>query len=78
MKNRDALLLPALCCALQGCWIAHLDRPYGIWPAAVTTRPAAAMKLPNHDLLKVDGPANMVIFRGRKYSELLSRPQYDR
>lgn len=36
------------------------------------------MKLPDHGMLRVGGPANLVIFRGRKYSELFSRPQIDR
>ncbi len=67
-----------LCDHMQGCRICHLDRPYGSWPQAVTSTPAAAMKLPDHGRLRVGGPANLVVFRGRKYSELLSRPQYDR
>lgn len=62
----------------QGCCICHLDRPYGSWPTAVTSVPAAAMKLPHHGIIRSGGPANLVVFRGRKYSELLSRPQHDR
>lgn len=63
---------------MQGCRISHLDRPYSTWPAAVTSVPADAMRLDSHGRLKVGGPANFVVFRGRKYSELMSRPQYDR
>lgn len=80
----------------QSCRIAHLDRPYGDWPCAVTSVPADAMmkhktmmgedKDGNNDKnnnimacrLGVGGPADFVIFRGRTYSELLSRPQVDR
>jgi len=36
------------------------------------------MHLPQHGRIGVGLPANFVIFRGRRYSELLSRPQYDR
>ena len=88
----------------QSCRIAHLDRPYGDWPCAVTSVPADAMmkhKMKMGDRegdkrssssssnnnnnmmimacrLGVGGPADFVIFRGRTYSELLSRPQVDR
>lgn len=36
------------------------------------------MHLPEHGRIGVGLPADFVIFRGRRYSELLSRPQYDR
>jgi cytosine deaminase len=62
----------------QGCRMAHLDRPYEDWVRTVTSIPAAAMRLPGHGCLEVGAPANLVIFRGRRYSELLSRPQFDR
>ncbi|KAL4442940.1 hypothetical protein ABPG77_008431 [Micractinium sp. CCAP 211/92] len=62
----------------QSCRMAHLDRPYGDWPQAVTSIPADAMHLPEHGRIGVGLPADFVIFRGRRYSELLSRPQYDR
>lgn len=58
--------------------MAHLDRPYGDWPQAVTSVPATAMGLRTHGRVAPGLPANLVIFRGRRYSELLSRPQYDR
>ncbi|KAK9817658.1 hypothetical protein WJX72_000267 [[Myrmecia] bisecta] len=62
----------------QSCRIGHLDRPYGDWPTAVCSAPADAMKLLDHGRLQVEGPANLIIFRGRRYSEVLARPQYDR
>jgi cytosine deaminase len=63
----------------QGCRMAHLDRPYGSWINTVTSIPANAMKMFEHGRLTPGGPANFIIFpTARKYSELLSRPQYDR
>ncbi|KAI3436637.1 hypothetical protein D9Q98_006053 [Chlorella vulgaris] len=62
----------------QSCRMAHLDRPYGDWPRAVTSTPANAMGLRRHCRIGVGLPADLVVFRGRRYSELLSRPQYDR
>lgn len=62
----------------QGCRMAHLDRPYGNWIRSVTSTPANAMKLPSHGRLAVGAPADFILFRGRRYSELLSRPQWDR
>jgi cytosine/adenosine deaminase-related metal-dependent hydrolase len=63
----------------ESCRIGHLDRPISRWPLAVTARPAGIMGLPeNSGLVSVGGPANLVVFRGRHYSELLSRPQLDR
>ena len=58
--------------------IAHLDRPVGTWPAAVTRVPAEIMRLPGCGLLKAGAPADLVLFNARGYSELLSRPQGDR
>lgn len=62
----------------QGTRMAHLDRPYGDWVRCVTSTPADAMGLSQHGRLAPGGPADFVIFRARKYSELLSRPQLDR
>jgi cytosine deaminase len=62
----------------QAVRIAHLDRPYGDWPAAVTRTPAAEMGLADAGRLAAGGPADIIVFRGRYYSELLSRQQSDR
>lgn len=62
----------------QGVRLGHLDRPYSDWPNAVTQHPADAMQLPEHGRIAIGGPANFVLFRARRYSELLSRPQIDR
>ncbi|MEG4216333.1 cytosine deaminase [Microcoleus sp. Pol14C6] len=58
--------------------IAHLDRPYGDWPCAVTKTPADLMGLPNLGRIAVGLPADLILFKARNFSELLSRPQGDR
>ncbi|MEG4494158.1 cytosine deaminase [Microcoleus sp. D3_18_C4] len=58
--------------------IAHLDRPYGDWPCAVTKTPADLMGLPNLGKIAVGLPADLILFKARNFSELLSRSQGDR
>jgi cytosine deaminase len=58
--------------------IVHLDRPYGDWPRAVTRTPADLMGLGPAGRLGAGLPADLVLFCGRGFSELLSRPQTDR
>jgi cytosine deaminase len=58
--------------------IAHLDRPYADWPRAVTATPAEVMGLADPGRIGPGQPADLVLFRGRDLSELLSRPQADR
>ena len=58
--------------------IAHLDRPLGAWPRAVTRTPAALMGLPGTGVIGVGGPADLLLLRARSDTELLSRPQSDR
>jgi cytosine/creatinine deaminase len=62
----------------QAARIAHLDRPYADWPRAVTAAPAAVMGLSDRGTIRVGAPADLVLFRGRTMSELLSRRQHDR
>jgi cytosine/creatinine deaminase len=62
----------------QSARIAHLDRPYGDWCRAVTMTSADLMKLPDIGRIGVGLPANLILFKARYYSELLSRPQHDR
>lgn len=57
--------------------ILHLDHPFADWPRAVTAEPAAAMGL-EAGQLRVGAPADVVLFRARHMTELLSRPQSDR
>ena len=58
--------------------IAHLDRPWGDWPCAVTKTPADLMGLPNLGRIAVVLPAYLILFKARNFSELLSRAQGDR
>jgi cytosine deaminase len=58
--------------------IAHLDRPYADWSRAVTATPAEVMGLAGAGRIGPGQPADLVLFRGRDLSELLSRPQADR
>lgn len=58
--------------------IAHLDHPIGDWPAAVTVTPANVMGLPDHHGLAPGMIADLLIFEGRDWSEVLSRPQSGR
>ncbi|SRR5579883_1945667 len=62
----------------QSVKIAHLDRPYGTWCQAITRTPADLMGLPTVGRIGVGLPADLVLFKARRYSELLSRPQHDR
>jgi cytosine deaminase len=58
--------------------IAHLDRPYGRWPRAVTTTPARIMRLAETGAIAAGRAADLVLFGARDFSELLARPQADR
>ncbi|MEQ9238720.1 cytosine deaminase [Coleofasciculus sp. E2-BRE-01] len=62
----------------QGVRVAHLDGVYGESPAMVTKTAADLMGLENVGRIGVGLAANLVWFKGRSYSELLSRPQCDR
>jgi len=58
--------------------ILHFDHPVGEWPKAVSATPADIMRLHGVGTLFAGGPADLVIFRGRSWTELLSRPESDR
>ncbi|OKH21478.1 cytosine deaminase [Hydrococcus rivularis NIES-593] len=62
----------------QAVRIAHLDTPYGDWCCSVTKTPADLMGLPNLGRIGVGLPADLILFRARYFSELLSRSQSDR
>jgi cytosine deaminase len=62
----------------QAVRIAHLDMPYGDWPCAVTKTSADLIRLPNVGRIGVGLPADLILFKGRSFSELLSRRQHDR
>jgi cytosine deaminase len=62
----------------QSVRIAHLDRSYSDWSCAVTKTSANLMGLPNVGRIGVGLPADLIVFKGRSFSELLSRFQRDR
>jgi len=62
----------------QAARIAHLDHPMADWPSAATRTPADVMGLADYGRIAVGGSADLVLFRARHFSELLSRPQADR
>lgn len=62
----------------QSVRIAHLDTPYSDWIASVSKVPADLMKLSELGRIGVNVPANLVVFKARYFSELLSRNQSDR
>lgn len=56
----------------------HFDHPVADWPKTVAATPAAVMRLDGIGMLATGGAADMVVFRGRSWTELLSRPESDR
>ncbi|NEP02732.1 MAG: cytosine deaminase [Symploca sp. SIO2E9] len=62
----------------QAVRIAHLDLSYRDWPSAVTKTAADLIGLPKEGRIGVGLPADLILFKGRNFSELLSRPQQDR
>lgn len=55
--------------------ILHFDHPVGEWPATIAANPAQAMGLADAGTLKPGASADLVLFRGRSLTELLSRPE---
>jgi len=62
----------------MGAKILHLDTPYDNWIESVTSRPASLMGLSNVGKIEIGQAADLILFKARSYSELLSRPQGDR
>ncbi len=58
--------------------IAHLDHPVGDWPLAVTGTPACIMGLERMGRIAAGAAADLLVYRGRSYSEILSRPETGR
>ncbi|ANT52368.1 cytosine deaminase [Mesorhizobium amorphae] len=58
--------------------ILHFDHPVGDWPQAVASTPAEVMRLDGFGTLAAGGAADFVVFKGRSWTELLSRPESDR
>jgi cytosine deaminase len=53
--------------------LGHLDLPVGDWPGAVSATAAAVIGLPGVGTIAAGNPADLVIFEGRDYSEVLAR-----
>ncbi|QPC95203.1 cytosine deaminase [Mesorhizobium sp. INR15] len=58
--------------------ILHFDHPVSDWPQTVTATPAKVMRLDGVGTLTVGGAADFILFKGRSWTELLSRPESDR
>ncbi|MBA1139225.1 cytosine deaminase [Mesorhizobium neociceri] len=58
--------------------ILHFDHPVGDWPQAVASTPAKVMRLDGVGTLATGGSADFIVFKGRSWTELLSRPESDR
>ena len=55
----------------------HFDHPVADWPKTVGTNAAKAMGI-DAGQINVGGPADFVVFKGRSWTELLSRPEASR
>ncbi|WP_416666422.1 cytosine deaminase [Egbenema bharatensis] len=62
----------------QSTRIAQLDAPYGDWCCTVSRTPANLLGLSQAGRIGVGLPADLILFRARYFSELLSRSQHDR
>ncbi|MER8749080.1 cytosine deaminase [Mesorhizobium sp. M1050] len=58
--------------------ILHFDHPVADWPQAITATPAKVMRLDGFGTLAAGGDADFIVFKGRSWTELLSRPESDR
>jgi cytosine/creatinine deaminase len=61
----------------QATRIIHFDHPVADWPKTVGANPAKAMRL-DACQVALGKPADMVLFKGRSWTELLSRPEAGR
>jgi cytosine deaminase len=58
--------------------ILHLDHPIAPWPAIVTRSPAEIIRREDRGAIRAGATADLVLFRARTFTELLSRPQMER
>ncbi|PZU19271.1 MAG: cytosine deaminase [Shinella sp.] len=58
--------------------ILHLDHPLDDAARVVTVTPSAALGRAEKGVITPGGPADLVLFSARRWSEFLSRPQADR
>lgn len=62
----------------MGTRILHLDHPVGDWPAAVAGVPARMMGLDDAGFIAPGTTADLVVFRGRSFGEVMSRAESNR
>lgn len=62
----------------QAVRIAHLDHPIADWLSSLTATPARIMRLEGRGRLAAGAPADLILFEGRSWSEVLSRPEAGR
>jgi cytosine deaminase len=55
--------------------LLHLDHPHGDWIGSATRTPADMMGLQERGRIAVGAPADLILFEGRSWNELLSRPE---
>jgi cytosine deaminase len=58
--------------------LQHLDHPVGGWPASIAATAASLMGLEGTGRIVPGGPADLILFKARGWSELIARPQADR
>ena len=58
--------------------IVHLDHPQNGWAGAVARTPATVLRRNDHGAIGAGRGADLVLFRARTWTELLSRPQSER
>ncbi|MFM9969154.1 MAG: cytosine deaminase [Burkholderiales bacterium] len=58
--------------------VAHLDRPFGDWPAAVTRTPAHLMRLAGSGMIAPGNAADLIIFSSCDIDTMLCRGEPDR
>ncbi len=55
--------------------VLHLDHPFGDWPGLVARNPARIMGLDGPGVIRAGSPADLVVMEGRRFGEVLARPQ---
>lgn len=58
--------------------ILHLDHQFANWPRAISCVPASIMRRYGGGMISAGLPADLILFEGRNWSELLSRPESNR
>lgn len=61
-----------------GTRVLHLDHPAGDWISAVTTTPAEIMGIAGKGSIAEGQPADLILYEGRSWSEVLSRAEGNR